>query len=108
MELYKFISYDKAIERLQNLESDDKILLYTIDFDNNIESQKVTTVDEGRLLIKKSRSIIINEDQYMPHIQLFSTIQRDIKNIIKKGTMHDLIYKKKKTNKCSKNGIDIK
>ena len=60
-----------------------------MDFDNNISSKKVTTPDDGCLLVKKSKTIIMNEDTYLPHMQLFST-EQDIENIIKRGIMHDI------------------
>lgn len=95
MESYRFSSCDEAIEMLQKLKKqgkNDKIIVFTIDFDNDTESKDVATLDEGYTLVKKSETIIINEDLYTPHMQLFSKIQLDIKNIRKEGIMHDIVF----------------
>lgn len=93
-ETYDYTSIDEAIERLQKLKAEGKnpknVLILTMDFDNNTSSKKITTPDEGCVLIGKSKTIIMNEDTYLPHMQLFNT-EQDIKNIIKKGIMHDII-----------------
>ncbi len=93
MEAYDYTSIDEAIERLQKLKREGKnpknVVILTMDFDNNISSKKVTTPDDGCLLVKKSKTIIMNEDTYLPHMQLFST-EQDIENIIKRGIMHDI------------------
>lgn len=95
MESYRFGSYDEAIEMLQKLKrqgKNKKQIIFTIDFDNNnSETRKMTTPDEGIHLVRKSRSIIINEDTFLPHMQLFSIEQTDLENIIRKGIMHDII-----------------
>ena len=93
MEAYDYTSIDEAIERLQKLKREGKnpknVVILTMDFDNNISSKKVTTPDDGCLLVKKSKTIIMNEDTYLPHMQLFST-EQDIEKIIKRGIMHDI------------------
>lgn len=93
MEAYDYTSIDEAIERLQKLKREGKnpknVVILTMDFDNNISSKKVTTPDDGCLLVEKSKTIIMNEDTYLPHMQLFST-EQDIENIIKRGIMHDI------------------
>lgn len=94
MESYNFATYDAAIEKLQSMKKsgkNGKVIIFTIDFDNNTETKKVTTPEEGCVLVRKSKTIIINEDAFIPHIQLFSHRQKDIKNIRKKGKMHDII-----------------
>lgn len=95
MESYEFTDCDKAIEMLQNMKKNDKhgkIVVFTINFNDNTESKKITTADEGCILVRKSKTIIINEDTFLPHMQLFSNTQTDIENIIKKGIMHDIIF----------------
>lgn len=94
MELYRFGNYDEAIKMLQSLKKqgkNKKIMVFTIDFDNDTESNNVTTPEEGCALIKKSETIIINEDTYLSHMQLFSIHQTNIENIVKKGIMHDIV-----------------
>lgn len=92
---FKFTDIDSAIEKLQDLKkknTNQKIVICTIDFDNDKESRKIATPDEGCVLVKKSRTIIIDEDTFIPHMELYSTHQNDIENIIKKGIMHDIIF----------------
>lgn len=93
MESYKFGSYDEAIKMLQEFKKHrrNKNLVFTIDFDKGKESKKEITPDEGCVLIRKSKTIIINGDVYIPHMQLFSTSQNDLENIKKEGIMHDII-----------------
>ena len=94
----KFGDVDSAIKSLQNLKKDGKkrtIIISTIDFDNDEESRKEATPDEGCVLVRKSKTIIINEDEYIPHIELYSMVQNDLENIIPKGIMHDIIIPKR-------------
>lgn len=93
-ETFECLDMDKAIEKLQKLKKDKKkrkVIICTVDFDSDEESTKVTTPEEGVLLVRKSKTIIMNEDTYIPHMQLFSTKQ-DFKNILREGTMHDIIF----------------
>lgn len=93
-ETFECLDMDKAIEKLQKLKKDKKkrkVIICTVDFDSDEESTKITTPEEGCLLVRKSKTIIMNEDTYIPHMQLFSTKQ-DFKNILREGTMHDIIF----------------
>lgn len=95
MESYNFSNYDDAIIMLQRMKKQrrhKKSIVFTIDFDNDTESKSAITFDEGCTLVKKSKTIIINEDVYIPHMQLFSTIQTDIENIRREGIVHDIIF----------------
>lgn len=97
MESYRFGSYDEAIEMLQGLKRKGKrakVLVFTIDFDDESRTanRTVASPDYGCVLVRKSKTIIINEDEYIPHMQLFSEKQTDLKNIMPKGTMHDIIF----------------
>ena len=93
-EAYDYSTIDEAIERLQKLKAEGKnpknVVILTMDFDNNISSRKIATPDDGCLLVRKSKTIIMNEDEYIPHMQLFNT-EQDIQNIIKRGIMHDIL-----------------
>lgn len=68
------------------------VVILTMDFDNNTSSKKIATPDDGCLLVRKSKTIIMNEDEYIPHMQLFNT-EQDIQNIIKRGIMHDILLR---------------
>lgn len=92
---FEFNDVDSAIQKLQDLKKENKngkIVICTIDFDNDKESRKVATPDEGCVLVRKSKTIIINEDTFIPHMELYSTKQTDLENIIKTGVMHDIIF----------------
>lgn len=93
-EAYDYSTIDEAIERLQKLKAEGKnpknVVIVTMDFDNKTSSKKIATPDDGCLLVRKSKTIIMNEDEYIPHMQLFST-EQDIQNIIKRGIMHDIL-----------------
>lgn len=92
---FKFVDVDDAITKLQQLKRENKnvsIIIYTIDFDDKKETKKMATIDEGCILVKKSKTIVINEDTFVPHMELYSVRQNDIENIIKEGIMHDIIF----------------
>ena len=92
---FQFSDYDSAINKLQELKKENNnktIVICTINFDNDEEYRKTATPDEGCVLVKKSKTIIINEDTFIPHMELYSVQQNDIENIIKKGIMHDIIF----------------
>lgn len=95
MNSFKFTNYDDAIRKLQDLKKENKkgnIVIWTIDFDNDKESRTIATPDEGCLLVRRSQTIIMNEDTFIPHMELYSKKQTDIENIIKEGVMHDIIF----------------
>jgi hypothetical protein len=92
MEAYGYYNIDQAIKKLQTLKKHEKkckILIYTIDYDQNEESEKLTTPDEGCELVKKAKSIFFNEGEVFEHMQLFSTSQ-SIEHITRAGIMHDI------------------
>lgn len=95
MNSFKFTDVDDAIRKLQDLKKENKkgrIIICTIDFDNDKESRKTATPDEGCLLVRRSQTIIMNEDTFIPHMELYSRKQTSIENIIKEGIMHDIIF----------------
>lgn len=95
MNSFKFTDVDDAIKKLQDLKKENKkgrIVICTIDFDNDKESRKTATPDEGCLLVRRSQTIIMNEDTFLPHMELYSSKQTSIENIIREGIMHDIIF----------------
>lgn len=90
---FEYLDMDTAIKRLQEIKKLNRkrrITICTIDFDNDIETVKSASPDEGCTLIRNSKTIILNGDQYFPHMELYSIMQ-DINNIKSVGTMHDII-----------------
>lgn len=97
MDSYRFSSYDEAIDMLQKLKrggKKSKVIIFSIDFDDEKGDAKKTVAcpDYGCRLVRRSKTIIINEDEFIPHMQLFTESQNDLENIIRKGTMHDIIF----------------
>ena len=93
MQTYGFIDVDAAIKKLQNIKKKNinaKVIICTIDFDNDSESRIVASPDDGCKLVRKSKTIIFNGDRYFPHIQLFSKKQESITNIQRIGVVHDI------------------
>ena len=92
---YDVLSVDDAIDRLKKIKNknpQERIIICTIDFENDSETRKSCSPDEGCLLIRKSNTIVYNGDKFLPHMEVYSIRQKDIKNIIRKGVMHDIIW----------------
>lgn len=90
----EYLEVDVAIEKLQKIKRENKkrkIIICTIDFDNNEEYRSVTTADEGCSLIAKANTIIFNDDEFIPHMALYSVSQLDLKDIRSVGIMHDIL-----------------
>lgn len=92
-ETYEVKSYDEAIAILQRLKSSGiecNIKIYTFDFDKNTECHKTTNPEGVLILVEKSKTIIVNDDPIVPHMQLFSVVQTP-ESIVRKGIMHDVL-----------------
>lgn len=93
LETYEVMSCDDAIRLLQGLKKknkDCKVIVTSFDFDNDKELRKIFTPDRVCVLVENSNTVIINKDEFLPHMQLFSRKQFP-ENIIRKGTMHDVL-----------------
>lgn len=92
-ETYEVKSYDEAIAILQRLKSSGiecNIKIYTFDFDKNTECHKMTNPEGVLILVEKSKTIIVNDDPVVSHMQLFSVVQTP-ESIVRKGIMHDVL-----------------
>ncbi|MSA02209.1 hypothetical protein GKG47_09175 [Lactonifactor sp. BIOML-A3] len=93
---FEYYDVDQAIKILQKIKKSDKkgkkrrIIISTIDFDKEIEVRKTATPDEGCVLVKNAKTIVFNDDQFIPHMELYSILQ-DIDDIRRCGIMHDII-----------------
>ena len=90
---YEYCSIDQAIEKLQNLKKKNKkykILICTIDYDQKEEMKKLTTPEEGCELVRKAKSVFMNEGEVFEHVQLISIVQ-DLENMRREGVTHDII-----------------
>ena len=95
VESYDVMNIDDAIKLLQNIKKkgkNAKILITTINFDKNKSSHRITSPDEGCVLVRESKTIIMNGDPYIAHMELYSERQGDIRHIRRKGEMHDIIF----------------
>jgi 23S rRNA A2030 N6-methylase RlmJ len=82
-----------AIEIMESLkEEKKKVIICEVNFENGEESRKIVEPNEGVILIEKAKTIVMNIDEYISHIQVFSTLQKDLENIKKEGIMYDIIF----------------
>lgn len=89
---YEILSVENAIKKLNQIKgTNKKVAVCIIDFDNDQEDTMMVTYKEGCKLIRAAKSIIHNGDEFIPHLELFSVIQNDVNNMIKKGVMHDIL-----------------
>lgn len=92
----EYCDIDRAIKILQKMKKVNKsgknrrIIISTIDFAEDMETRKTATPDEGCVLVRKAETIILNDDVFFPHMELYSIFQ-DINNIRRSGIMHDII-----------------
>lgn len=95
MPTLEFLNVDQAIEKLEYMKRKGKrTIVCVIDFDNDTEERKTVTYAESCRLIEKANTIIHNQDDFIPHLELYSITQKDIYNIIPKGIIQDLYIRK--------------
>ncbi len=95
LETYEVMSCDDAIKLLQELKKknkDCKVVVTSFDFDKNEEHRRVATPDKVCVLVKKSNTVILNADDFLPHMQLYSKNQIP-ENIVREGIMHDVLLR---------------
>lgn len=93
LETFEIISCDDAIRLLQDLKKkkkDCKVIITSFDFNNNEEKRNLANPDIVCVLVKKSNTIILNRDEFLPHMQLYSNRQV-AENIVREGIMHDVM-----------------
>ena len=94
---FEYMTIDEALGKMKQLKKQRKngkkinVIICTIDFDNDIETRKAASPDEGCVLIKKSKTLIYNHDEFLPHMELYPVI-KDINNLKSEGIMHDIIW----------------
>ena len=92
MESYGFVDIDTAIKELETLKKKGKnAVVCIINFDERTTERTIATYDESCDIIKNGITIAHNRDKYISHIEVFSILQNDIKNIKPKGIMHDIL-----------------
>lgn len=95
LETFGVMSCDDAIKLLQNIKKKNKkcnVSITSFDFDKNEENRKVASPDKVCVLVENSNTIIINTDEFFPHMQLYSRHQIP-ENIVREGVMHDVLLR---------------
>jgi len=91
MPTFEFLDADQAIKKIEYLKRNKKrSIVCIINFDEDTEERKTVNYDESCRLIECANTIVHNDDDFIPHLELYSTRQEDIRNIIGEGVMHDL------------------
>ena len=91
IEAYEYSDNTQAKQKMKELEKkNNQKTKKNNNKEQNEESKKITTPAEGCKLIKKAKTIFLNRDEIIEHMQLYSTIQ-DIEHINREGIMHDII-----------------
>lgn len=87
----EILNVEDAIDRLSKA-TGKKVIICTIDFDKDEETQKTGTKEEGYTLIRNAKTIICDNDDIVQHLGLFSILQKDINHMLPSGTMHDIMF----------------
>ena len=92
MDSYSFVDIDTAIKELENIKNSGRnIVVCMINFDKKSSKKIIATYDESCKIIRNGVTIAHNRDEYISHLEVFSILQNDIKNIKPKGIMHDIL-----------------
>lgn len=93
MEKMELIDIDQAIERLISYKAahGNKILVCIVDLDNGKTSRKRKTIQEGCAIIRKSKLLVLNEDNFFPHIMAFSNMTKQDDFLPQNGEIHDFL-----------------
>ena len=95
METFEIMSCDDAIALLQRIKKQNKdcrIVVTSFDFSNGNTQCKSETPDKVCILIENSNTVILNRDDFIPHMQLYSRHQIP-QDIIREGIMHDVLLR---------------
>lgn len=97
------LNIDEALEKMIQIKNEKKngkkvnvnVVICTIDYDNDTEDRKIATPDEGCVLIRKSKTRIFNDDDFFPHMELYSKVIKNISDLNsrkREGIVHDIIW----------------
>lgn len=90
---FKILDVDTAIKKLIELKLKgygNNLVVFMTDFDNDKSEKLITSFDESCNLIRNAATIAHNNDDILPHMELFSEFYKDRRNIRPKGIMHDI------------------
>jgi hypothetical protein len=91
---FKVLNVDDAIKKLTEIKmkgNKEDFVVLMVDFDNDKSEKMITSFDESCNLIRNAATITHNEDELLPHMELFSNLYKDKYNIKPNGVMHDIL-----------------
>lgn len=95
METFEIMTCDEAIKVLQKMKKQNKnckVAVTSFDFETNETKFRAASPDGVCILVKNSNTIIMNDDDFFPHMQLYSRSQIP-ESIVREGIMHDVLLK---------------
>lgn len=86
---------DTNLEKIRKISGNDRFLLLSYDMKNNISKKRWLNKEEGKTIIEKSKTFILNfdssEEDPISVLSMYTVIQEDIYNILLLGEKHDMI-----------------
>ena len=67
-------------------------LVTSFDFETNETKCRSTSPERVCVLVQNSNTVIMNGDDFLPHMQLYSRSQIP-ENIVREGIMHDVLLR---------------
>lgn len=95
------VTADEAIDRLIQHKQmyGNHVSVCIVDLTNGAEKKERKTIEEGCSIISKSGTLLINEDDYVPHLMAFNTQKRTCFSEMEKYMIFYYLVKSKKRNK---------
>lgn len=94
---------EENLKRIRECSDTETFLLLSYDLENNLSiGRKRMTLANGKSLVKKSKTFVLNRDNdedSVSTLSIYSERQKDIYNIIPIGKKHDMIIIPKITRK---------
>lgn len=95
MENFQFVDIDTAIAQLEKIKNGNKnVVVFIINFDKNTSEKIIANYDESCKIIRNGSTIAYNQDDFIPHIEVFSVVQKNKENILPIGIMHDIFVQR--------------
>lgn len=89
------VTADEAIDRLIQHKQmyGNHVSVCIVDLTNGAEKKERKTIEEGCSIISKSGTLLINEDDYVPHLMAFNTQKKNM--FLRDGKVHDFLLSSK-------------
>ena len=95
MGTFEIMTCDEAIKVLQRMKKQNKkckVAVTSFDFDNDETKCRAASPDGVCVLVRNSNTVIMNGDDFFPHMQLYSRKQIP-EDIVREGIMHDVLLR---------------